>query len=88
MADAVMPCSVPIVKVSFSQLSRILCVADTYDAIISDRPYRAGLTKARAREILEEAAGTQLDPKVVKAFLTIEPRLRLEEAEKLLLYTI
>ena len=66
----------------------ILAVADTYDAIISDRPYRAGLTKARAREILEEAAGTQLDPKVVKAFLTIEPRLRLEEAEKLLLYTI
>ena len=66
----------------------ILAVADTYDAIISDRPYRAGLTKARAREILEEAAGTQLDPKVVKVFLAIEPRLRPEEAEKLLLYTI
>lgn len=66
----------------------ILAVADTYDAIISDRPYRAGLTKARAREILEEAAGTQLDPKVVKTFLAIEPRLRPEEAEKLLLYTI
>ncbi|MDD4312356.1 MAG: HD domain-containing protein, partial [Eubacteriales bacterium] len=66
----------------------ILAVADTYDAIISDRPYRAGLTKARAREILEEAAGTQLDPKVVKAFLAIEPRLCPEEAEKLLLYTI
>lgn len=66
----------------------ILAVADTYDAIISDRPYRAGLTKERAREILEEAAGTQLDPKVVKAFLAIEPRLRPEEAEKLLLYTI
>jgi len=66
----------------------ILAVADTYDAIISDRPYRAGLTKARAREILEEVAGTQLDPKVVKAFLSIEPRLRPEDAEKLLLYTI
>ena len=66
----------------------ILAVADTYDAIISDRPYRAGLTKARAREILEEVAGTQLDPKVVKVFLGIEPRLRPEDAEKLLLYTI
>ena len=66
----------------------ILSVADTYDAIISDRPYRAGLTKARAREILEEVAGTQLDPKVVKAFLGIEPRLRPEDAEKLLLYMI
>ena len=66
----------------------ILAVADTYDAIISDRPYRAGLTKARAREILEEVAGTQLDPRVVRVFLSIEPRLRPEDAEKLLLYTV
>ncbi len=66
----------------------ILAVADTYDAIITDRPYRAGQTKARAREIIEEVAGTQLDPKVVKAFLAIEPRLRPEDAEKLLLYTV
>ncbi len=66
----------------------ILAVADTYDAIISDRPYRAGLTKARAREILEEVAGSQLDPKVVKTFLAIEPNLRPEDAEKLLLYTV
>ena len=66
----------------------ILAVADTYDAIISDRPYRAGLTKARAREIIEEVAGTQLDPKVVRVFLSIEPRLRPEDAEKLLLYTV
>lgn len=66
----------------------ILAVADTYDAIITDRPYRAGQTKARACEILEEVSGTQLDPKVVKVFLAIEPRLRLEDAEQLLLYTI
>lgn len=66
----------------------ILAVADTYDAIITDRPYRAGLTKARAREILLEVSGTQLDSKVVKAFLAIEPKLRTEDAEKLLLYTI
>lgn len=66
----------------------ILAVADTYDAIISDRPYRAGLTRERAREIIEEVAGTQLDPKVVKAFLILEPKLRPEDAEKLLLYTV
>lgn len=66
----------------------ILAVADTYDAIITDRPYRAGRTKAQAREILEEVTGTQLDPKVVKAFLHIEPRLRPEDADKLLLYSI
>ena len=66
----------------------ILAVADTYDAIISDRPYRAGQTRERARQIMEEVAGTQLDPKVVKAFLVLEPKLRPEEAEKLLLYTV
>ena len=66
----------------------ILAVADTYDAIITDRPYRAGLTKERAREILAEVSGSQLDPKVVKAFLAIEPNLCTEDAEKLLLYTI
>ena len=66
----------------------ILAVADTYDAIISDRPYRAGLSKERAREILREVSGSQLDPKVVQAFLAIEPRLCTEEADKLLLYTI
>ena len=66
----------------------ILAVADTYDAIITDRPYRAGLSKERAREILREVSGSQLDPKVVKVFLAIEPNLCTEEAEKLLLYTI
>jgi HD-GYP domain-containing protein (c-di-GMP phosphodiesterase class II) len=66
----------------------ILAVADCYDAMITDRPYRKGMTKARAREILQEVSGTQLDPKVVKAFLEIEPNLRPEDAEKLLLYTI
>ena len=66
----------------------ILAVADTYDAIISDRPYRKGLTRERAREILQEVSGSQLDPKVVKVFLAIEPRLCPEDAEKLLLYTI
>jgi len=66
----------------------ILAVADTYDAIITDRPYREGLTKERAREILQEVSGSQLDPKVVKAFLAIEPNLCTEDAEKLLLYTI
>lgn len=66
----------------------ILAVADCYDAMITDRPYRKGMTKARAREIIQEVSGTQLDPKVVKAFLEIEPKLRPEDAEKLLLYTI
>jgi putative nucleotidyltransferase with HDIG domain len=66
----------------------ILAVADCYDAMITDRPYRKGMTKAEARKIIEEVAGTQLDPKVVKAFLAIEPQLKTEEAETQLLYAI
>lgn len=66
----------------------ILAVADTYDAIISDRPYRRGLSREEARSILQEVSGSQLDPKVVKVFLAIEPKLHPEDAEKLLLYTI
>ena len=65
----------------------ILAVADCYDAMITDRPYRKGMTRPQARKIIEEVSGTQLDPKVVKAFLEIEPDLRPEDAEKRLLYT-
>jgi putative nucleotidyltransferase with HDIG domain len=47
--------------------ARILAVADAYDAIVSDRPYRAGRYHWEAVEILQGAAGTQFDPKVVTA---------------------
>jgi len=66
----------------------ILAVADCYDAMITDRPYRKGMTKAEARKIIEEVSGSQLDPKVVKAFLDIEPQLKPEEAETQLLYAV
>jgi putative nucleotidyltransferase with HDIG domain len=49
--------------------ARILSVADAYDAIISDRPYRKGSTAFEAREILERGAGTDFDPEVVAAFV-------------------
>lgn len=66
----------------------ILAVADRYDAMISNRPYRDGMTTREARVILRAASGTELDPKVVEAFLTIEPTLRPQEAEMLPEYTI
>lgn len=47
--------------------ARIIAVADAYDAIVSDRPYRQGRSHWQAVEILEEAAGRQFDPKVVEA---------------------
>ncbi len=47
--------------------ARIIAVADAYDAIVSDRPYRAGRSHWQAVEILREAAGRQFDPAVVDA---------------------
>lgn len=49
--------------------ARILAVADTFDAITSDRPYRRGLSDREALERLQAAAGSQLDPEAVRAFL-------------------
>jgi diguanylate cyclase (GGDEF)-like protein/putative nucleotidyltransferase with HDIG domain len=49
------------------QASRILLVADAFDAITSSRPYRQGLSVAHAREELERHAGTQFDPACVRA---------------------
>ncbi len=49
--------------------ARILAVADAYEAMIADRPYRDGLPPEAAREELIRCAGTQFDPIVVEAFL-------------------
>jgi putative nucleotidyltransferase with HDIG domain len=49
--------------------ARIFSVADTLDAITSDRPYRAAQSVAAAREEIQLWSGRQFDPKVVKVFL-------------------
>ncbi len=46
----------------------IVAVADAYDAIITDRPYRAGKPPWQAVKEIKENAGTQFDPEVVEAF--------------------
>ncbi|MDP1824617.1 MAG: response regulator [Archangium sp.] len=51
--------------------ARIFSVADTLDAMTSDRPYRKGTTFANAIEEIHRCSGTQFDPQVVKAFLDI-----------------
>jgi len=50
-------------------LARIIAVADTYDAMTSDRPYRKALSGNTACAELQKGAGSQFDPKVVEAFL-------------------
>lgn len=50
---------------------RILAVADSYDAMTTDRPYRKARTRTQAISILQEASGTQFDPRVVHAMLAV-----------------
>lgn len=49
--------------------ARIISVADTWDAMTSDRPYRKGMRDEEGIQRLEAGAGTQFDPAVVEAFL-------------------
>ena len=51
--------------------ARIFAIADSLDAMLSDRPYRKALPMSYAREELRRCAGTQFDPKVVQVFLSI-----------------
>ncbi|MCW2967102.1 MAG: putative signaling protein, partial [Solirubrobacteraceae bacterium] len=51
--------------------ARIFSVADTFDALTTDRPYRPRMELARAREIVEAASGTQFDPAAVEAFRAV-----------------
>lgn len=58
--------------------SRILSVADVYDSLTSDRPYRKALSPYEAKEIIEKGAETEFDPKVVAAFQAAFRRGELE----------
>ncbi|WP_245613682.1 HD-GYP domain-containing protein [Alkalihalobacterium bogoriense] len=49
-------------------MGRILAVADAYDAMTSDRPYRKGMTSKKAAEILKSGKGTQWDARFVDYF--------------------
>lgn len=50
---------------------RIIAVADTFDALTSDRPYRKSMSPKKAISIIKDVSGSQLDPKIVKAFLSV-----------------
>jgi HD-GYP domain-containing protein (c-di-GMP phosphodiesterase class II) len=57
-------------------LARVISVADAYDAMASDRPYRAGLPEEKVLDIFRSGAGTQWDETVIGAFFKIYRDLR------------
>ena len=60
--------------------ARIIAVCDAYDAMISDRPYRRALSHVDALAELRRCAGTQFDPRVVRAFIATLERSNLSAA--------
>ncbi len=53
--------------------ARIFAVADVWDALLSDRPYRKAWTREHALQYIKDQRGKQFDPKVVDAFLALNP---------------
>lgn len=55
--------------------ARIFAIVDAFDAMTSDRPYRAACSVAAARQEIEREAGQQFDPEIVKIFLSVAESL-------------
>jgi HD-GYP domain-containing protein (c-di-GMP phosphodiesterase class II) len=62
--------------------ARIVAVANAFDAMTSDQPHRRAMSCEQAFEELQTHAGTQFDPKCIQAFLTLQPRLEAQLAQK------
>ncbi len=58
-----------------SPLARLVTVADVFDALMSDRPYRKALSMGEAFDYLQRNAGTLFDPQYSQAFLRLRPRV-------------
>lgn len=51
--------------------ARLFAVADTLDAMTSDRPYRSALSLAQAKAEIQRCSGSQFDPRIVQAFISL-----------------
>ena len=60
--------------------ARIISVADVYDALTSDRPYRKAMSPFDAKEVLMKGRGTDFDPRVIDAFVEALKRGEMEVA--------
>ena len=55
---------------------RLMAIADVYDALIAERPYKKAFTHEEACKIIIESSGTHFDPELVKVFEKIEPEFK------------
>ena len=60
--------------------ARVLAVADAFDAMTSDRPYRRALSRTEALAEVERCAGTQFDPEIARLFLELFAEAQLPAA--------
>ena len=63
--------------------ARIIAVADVYDSLTSDRPYRKAMSPFDAKEVVTKESGTEFDPQVVDAFLAAFRKGEMEVSEVL-----
>ena len=64
--------------------ARIIAVADVYDSLTSDRPYRKALDPFEAKAIIAKGSGAEFDPKVVRGFLAAFAKGEMEIPELVL----
>src|SRR5437867_8018581 len=57
---------------ALTDVARVVAVADVFDALTSNRPYRAALSSAEALQRMSELAGTKLDPDMVEALALVQ----------------
>ncbi len=58
--------------------ARIIAVADMYDSLTSDRPYRKAMPPLEVKDVIVKGAGTDFDPRVINAFITAFRRGEME----------
>jgi putative nucleotidyltransferase with HDIG domain len=64
--------------------ARVIAVADVYDSLTSDRPYRKAMAPFEAKSVIAKGSGGEFDPKVVKAFLAAFAKGEMEVPEVVL----
>jgi len=56
--------------------ARMMAIADVYDALISDRPYKKALSHEEAMRIIAESRGTQFDPDLIDLFISLADKIK------------